>query len=298
VDRCADEGRQLLFGLVGVGEEPVQQLQHQFVGDRGEPGHLKGDRVGDDRLRGGDAERLAGVAGQDGAGGLERGGPLPQGVVAPPQGPGPALGRGAPPTRAPPSLLRGIPPPPPPRGADARRVRGISGGQPSRSGVAWARGGPTNTARSPQLAVRPRSPSAMPRYKCPIVANSWPRGSASARCTGSRAGATETKPCASCRSMPSGRSRNRKCRSARAPHGSRSSRTAAGKYPDRCGKLGRPNTGAAPIAVIRFDTSARCSISSTAISRSVLRHRRIVSACPAVKSSALPLLRLNSAYRY
>jgi hypothetical protein len=35
--------------------------------------------------------------------------------------------------------------------------------------------------------------------------------------------------------------------------------------------LGRPNTGAAPIAVIRFDTSARCSISSTAIPRSVLR---------------------------
>src|SRR5207247_7010239 len=71
-----------------------------------------------------------------------------------------------------------------------------------------------------------------------------------------------------------------------------------GKYPDRCGKLGRPNTGAAPIAVIRFDTSARCSISSTAISCSVLRHRPTASACPPVRPSPRPSLRLNSAYRY
>ena len=54
------------------------------------------------------------------------------------------------------------------------------------------------------------------------------------------------------KSMPSGRSRKRKCRSACSPNGSRSSCTPAGKYPDRCGKLGRPNTGAAPIAVIRL----------------------------------------------
>ena len=174
----------------------------------------------------------------------------------------------------------------------------ISCGQPSSSGVAWARGEPTNTARSPQLAVRPRSPSAMPRYRCPMVANSWPRGSASPGCTSSRAGADRTKPGASCSSIPSGRSRNRKCRSACSPNGSRSSCTPAGKYPDRCGKLGRPNTGAAPIAVIRFDTSARCSISSTAISWSVLRHRPTASAWSAARPSPLPSLRLNSAYRY
>lgn len=38
------------FGLVGGGEEPVQQLQHQLIGDGCQFGHLVGQRVGGDRL--------------------------------------------------------------------------------------------------------------------------------------------------------------------------------------------------------------------------------------------------------
>src|SRR6266540_5552107 len=43
--------------------------------------------------------------------------------------------------------------------ADARSVTATSCGQRSSSGVAWARGEPTKTARSPSRSVRPRSPS-------------------------------------------------------------------------------------------------------------------------------------------
>ena len=96
---------------------------------------------------------------------------------------------------------------------------------------------PAHRADRPGRAARRRCPGRGGR-RC---ANSWPRGSASSGVTGSRGGAVGTKPSASWRSIPSGRSRYRKCRSACSPNGSRSSCTPAGKYPDRCGKLGRPN---------------------------------------------------------
>jgi len=49
-DRGANQGGELRFGLVGGGEEPVQQLQHQLIGDGCQFGHLVGQRVGGDRL--------------------------------------------------------------------------------------------------------------------------------------------------------------------------------------------------------------------------------------------------------
>jgi hypothetical protein len=52
------------------------------------------------------------------------------------------------------------------------------------------------------------------------------------------------------------------------------------------------------MADMRFATSARCSISSTAMPRSVRRHRSTAAACSPVSPSAVPSFRLNSAYRY
>jgi hypothetical protein len=98
--------------------------------------------------------------------------------------------------------------------------------------------------------------------------------------------------------MPSGRSRYRKWVSDASPNGSSAKCTPGGRYSDGRGKFGRLRAGAAPIAVITFETSARCSISSTAIPVSSLCHRPTASACSGVSPSSAPVLRLKLAYRY
>ena len=49
------------------------------------------------------------------------------------------------------------------RCALARSVTGTSSGQRKYCSVAWARGGPTNSQRSPYLAARPANPASIDR---------------------------------------------------------------------------------------------------------------------------------------
>jgi len=147
--------------------------------------------------------------------------------------------------------------------------------------VTWARGEPTNTARSPSLAHRPLSPPAMPRYRWPMWRTPAPRQ----RLIGLHRLPRRHhrhKPLGVLAFHALGPLQVEKVPQGLLPERQQVQLDPEGKYPERCGKLGRPNTGAAPIAVIRFDTSARWSISSTAMPRTVLRHRVTASACSAV----------------
>jgi len=96
----------------------------------------------------------------------------------------------------------------------------------------------------------------------------------------------------------SGRSRYRKCVSESVPNGSSRNCTPPGRSSLRRGKFGRLSGGAAPIAVITLKTSARCSISSTAMPVSTSRQRATAAACSAVSPSSGPAFRLKLAYRY
>ena len=58
-------------------------------------------------------------------------------------------------------------------------VTATSSGQPKYCWVAWARGGPTNSRRSPNLSARCAIPASIDRYRCPTVLKSWPRGTIS-----------------------------------------------------------------------------------------------------------------------
>ena len=118
------------------------------------------------------------------------------------------------------------------RCAEAMSVTATSSGQPKYGWVACARGGPMNSHRSPYLSARRAIPASMDRYRCPTVAKSWPRGTMSPCCMdGVDAGAAcsnAAMPSASSRSIPSGRSRNMKWRSASSPNGSNARCTPAG----------------------------------------------------------------------
>ena len=106
------------------------------------------------------------------------------------------------------------------RCAEARSVTATSSGQRKCCCVAWARGGPTNSHFSPYLAHRCAKPASIDRYMCPTVAKSCPRGTMSLAIMCGTARPNAASPSPSFRSMPSGRSRNMKCRSACSPNGS------------------------------------------------------------------------------
>jgi len=72
------------------------------------------------------------------------------------------------------------------------------------------------------------NPASIDRYRCPTVAKSWPRGTMSRSFSAGAAAPIAARPSASARSIPSGRSRNMKWRSACSPNGSSASRTPAG----------------------------------------------------------------------
>ena len=118
------------------------------------------------------------------------------------------------------------------RCAEATSVTAISSGQPKYCWVACARDGPMNSTSSPSFSARCAIPASMDRYRCPTVAKSWPRGTISPTCTrGTATGAAFANaaiPAASSRSMPSGRSRNMKWRSASSPNGTSARCTPAG----------------------------------------------------------------------
>ena len=114
------------------------------------------------------------------------------------------------------------------RCALAASVTATSPGQAKYRGVAWARGGPTNSQRSPSVSARCAIPASMDRYRCPTVLKSWLRGTISPACMAGAARPKAAMPSASFRSMPSGRSRNMKCRSAASPNGSSARCTPAG----------------------------------------------------------------------
>jgi hypothetical protein len=244
---------------------------------------------------GDDTERLACVAGQDGAGGLERWITLPQVVVVLPHGEEPAVVCGAPVARAPLALFDDL--------FDRRQRRGEIGDRDELRPAQQLRGGlgPRGSHEHRPLSAAGRQ-AAQPIGDPPVqvpdrgeLLAARQRLSRLHRLTG-RPGQDKT---GRVRQLDALRALQEQEMPQRLLAERQQVKLHPGReYPDRCGKLGRPNTGAAPIAVIRFDTSARCSISCIAISRSVLRHRPTASAWPAARPSPLPSLRLNSAYRY
>ena len=71
-ERGADECGELLVGLVGMGEEPVERLQQRLVAQVEHLRYRAGQRIADQGLRLGDVIRLAGERRDDRAGRLER----------------------------------------------------------------------------------------------------------------------------------------------------------------------------------------------------------------------------------
>ena len=71
-ERGADECGELLVGLVGMGEEPVERLQQRLVAQVEHLRYRAGQRIADQGLRVGDVIRLAGERRDDRAGRLER----------------------------------------------------------------------------------------------------------------------------------------------------------------------------------------------------------------------------------
>ena len=114
------------------------------------------------------------------------------------------------------------------RCAEATSVTATSSGQPKYGWVACARGGPTNSDRSPYFSARCAIPASMDRYRCPTVAKSWPRGTISPCCMAGTARWYAAIPAASSMSMPSGRSRYMKWRSVWSLNGSSARCTPAG----------------------------------------------------------------------
>ena len=210
---------ELSVGLLGVGEEPLEDLQQDLVADVEQVGHPGGQRVGDQRY----VARRARAAGRS-----------PRSPGGPGRSPGwpraSAGTRRGSSTNWPKWASRQCPRGPSPcsrissiaRCALARSVTATSSGQPK---CCRGRLGARRPDEQPVLAVhlgevgeaRPRStgrgarPSRSPgrAERCPARSASAPPGRRRAR------------PSASARSMPSGRSRNMKCRSACSPNGSK-----------------------------------------------------------------------------
>ena len=88
---------------------------------------------------------------------------------------------------------------------------------------------PTNTATLAQSSDEIGQAGPMPRYRCPTVGELLGPRKRPRSPSGSCGGRCGTKPSASTRSMPSGRSRYRKCVSACSPNGRKSSWTLGGK---------------------------------------------------------------------
>ena len=184
------------------------------------------------------------------------------------------------------------------RGVEVGRPA-ISCGQRNSSGVAWARGEPTNSARSPSRAdERPQPVGDAPVEVADGGELLAPGQGLAARRPGrvaERWGRTRRRPGAPCppgaRGTGSGRGPARRTAAGRAGTRPGSSPTAAGSWAARTPAPRRSPTSGSPPGRCAASPRSRCRCS-------FLRHRSTASACSAVKPSATPSLRLNSANRY
>jgi len=73
---------------------------------------------------------------------------------------------------------------------------------------------------------------------------------------------------------------------------------SVGKTPDSTGKFGRPKWDLTPIAIVRFATMRKCTISSIAKALIDLSERAIAAASPGANSAVPGFFRLNAEYGY
>ena len=225
----------------------------------------------------GDVEGLAEAGHEHGAGRLEGRVGLPQGVELLADGQEPfrsGLPAESPWAPSPCSMISSTA-----ARAESRWVTATSCGQWNSSGVAWARGEPTNRARSPsRRGKRPQpvgdAPVEMPdghEFLTPrqglVLVD---------RVTG-RSGGDELGSVRAVHAF--GAFEEREMIEGPLAERQQVELHIGGEVAGPLREVGSPEPGAAPIADIRFATRAMCSISSMAMPRSFLRHRSTASAC-------------------
>src|SRR5450432_3078304 len=89
-----------------------------------------------------------------------------------------------------------------------------------------------------------------------------------------------------------------KCSIVLKSNGASSITKSAGYIPGTTGKLGRMKFGEPPSADVKFDTSAKCVISSSATPSTTRRQRSITASCSSVTPSETSRLSPSAAYRY